>query len=73
MQTKIGSLIEASCNTFIGLMIASTLNYFIMPFFYSGVTVEKSVYISIIYTVFSVLRSYIVRRFFNKKEKSNVV
>lgn len=65
MQTRKQSLIEAISNTFIGLIVSATANYLVLPLFYEGVNVKNCVAVSIIFTVISIIRNYIVRRWFN--------
>ena len=65
-QSKKGSLIEALINTTIGFGINFTANLVILPLFgFENLTLETNFYIGIAYTVVSVARSYVVRRWFN--------
>lgn len=67
-QSKKGSLIEALINTAIGFGINFTANLVILPLFgFENLTLETNFYIGIAYTVVSVARSYVVRRWFNGK------
>ena len=66
-QTRKGSLIEALINTSIGFGINFTANLIILPLFgFESLTVETNFYIGIAYTVISVVRSYVIRRWFNQ-------
>lgn len=71
MQTRLESFIEANINTFIGFIISYILAYTVLPLY----GVERSLWISfqitIIYTIVSIIRNYIIRRFFNKKQRKN--
>jgi len=68
-QSKIGSLIESNINTAIGFFVSVATWKFIVPIFlpelepYSGW--DDSIYITLIFTVISIARNYIVRRVFN--------
>lgn len=65
-QSKKGSLYEALINTAIGFGINFTANLIILPMFgFDSLTVETNLYIGIAYTAISVVRSYVVRRWFN--------
>ena len=65
-QSKKGSLIEALINTAIGFSINFTANLIILPLFgFDSLTVETNFYIGIAYTIISVIRSYVIRRWFN--------
>ncbi len=66
-QTKLGSLIEVSINIFIGFWINFAANLVILPMFGFDVSISDNFLIGFMYTVVSVARSYIVRRWFEKK------
>ena len=69
MQTKKQSLIESLTSTTIGIMIGIVLNLTILPIFGYPVSLSDSLWISVIFTVISIIRSYIIRRWFNSKEE----
>lgn len=69
MQTKKQSLIESLTSTTIGIIIGIVLNLTILPIFGYPVSVVDSLWISVIFTVVSIIRSYIIRRWFNSKEE----
>ena len=69
MQTKKQSLIESLTSTTIGIIIGIVLNLTILPIFGYPVSLSDSLWISVIFTVVSIIRSYIIRRWFNSKEK----
>ena len=71
MQSKKQSLIESLTSTTIGIIIGIVLNLTILPIFGYPVSVVDSLWISLIFTAISVIRSYAVRRIFNSKEKMN--
>ena len=67
-QTRIGSFIEAWVNVFIGFWINFTANILILPFFgFTSLTLKTNFIIGLVYTVISVLRSYMIRRWFNAR------
>ena len=69
MQTKIQSFVEAVANTLSGLVLAFIVNMLLMGA--AGVTVTPKQNLLIVggHTIVSVIRSYVVRRFFNKRTK----
>ena len=69
MQTKKQSLIESLTSTTIGIIIGIVLNVTILPIFGYPVSLSDSLWISVIFTVVSIIRSYIIRRWFNSKEE----
>ena len=66
-QTKLGSFYEACINVAIGFGINFVANLLILPLFGFNITLSDNLYIGLLYTVISVLRSYVVRRWFNRK------
>ena len=69
MQTKRQSLIETLTSVFVGWLIGVILNLTILPLFDYNITVVDSLLVSLIFTVISVVRGYVIRRFFNSKER----
>lgn len=69
MQTKKQSFIESLTSTTIGIIIGIVLNLTILPIFGYPVSLSDSLWISVIFTVISIIRSYIIRRWFNSKEE----
>lgn len=67
-QTRLGSFIEAWINVAIGFCINFAANLLILPAFgFTSLTVAMNVYLGLIYTVISVVRSYAIRRWFNAR------
>ena len=69
MQTKRQSFIESLTSTTIGIIIGIVLNLTILPIFGYPVSLSDSLWISVIFTIVSIIRSYIIRRWFNSKEE----
>lgn len=66
-QSKMESLVEASLNTASGFVVSLFVWQFIAaPLFGYHVTWADNVLLTTLFTVVSVLRSYIWRRFFNR-------
>lgn len=65
-QTRKGSLIEALINTAIGFGINYLTNLLILPHFgFTSLTWDVNLLIGFSYTIISVVRGYVVRRWFN--------
>lgn len=64
-QTKKGSFIEALGNTIVGWVVNYIANLLILPMFGFNVTYSQAFYIGCIFTVISIVRSYVLRRVFN--------
>ena len=64
-QTRLGSLIEACINVAIGFAINMAANAVILPLIGFHITLQQNLFIGVLYTVISVARSYVVRRWFN--------
>ena len=69
MQSKRESMIESLTSTTIGIIIGIVLNLTILPIFGYPVSWSDSLWISVIFTIVSIIRSYVIRRFFNSKER----
>ena len=69
MQSKKESFIETLTSVFVGWLIGVILNLTILPLFDYNITVIDSLWVSLIFTVVSVIRGYIIRRWFNSKEE----
>ena len=69
MQTKKQTLIETLTSVFVGWLIGVILNMLVLPLFDYNITVIDSLWVSLIFTVVSVIRGYVIRRWFNSKEK----
>jgi hypothetical protein len=64
-QTKLGSFVEAWANIAVGFTINWCANMLVLPLFGFHVTGSQAFGIGIIFTVISLLRSYLLRRYFN--------
>lgn len=66
MQSRKGSLIESCINVVIGYGISFTANALVLPLFGFNISISQNLAIGAIFTVISIVRSYIIRRYFNK-------
>ena len=69
MQSKKQSLIETLTSVFVGWFISFITNMLVLPLFGYNINLTDGVLISIIFTAISVIRGYVVRRWFNSKEE----
>ena len=67
LQTKRQSLIETLTNVAIGYLISFIANMLVLPLFGYNINLTDGVLISIIFTIISIVRGYVVRRWFNSK------
>ena len=65
-QSKRGSLVEAALNTFLGWFVAFLANLAILPWFGLPVTPGKAAGIGVAFAVVSLVRSYLLRRLFER-------
>lgn len=70
MQSKLESLYEASINIFIGFVIAFISQLVFFPIVGIEVTLDQNFILTVLFTLVSIIRTYIVRRYFNKKSQS---
>lgn len=69
MQTKTQSLIESFCNILIGYVVAVISQLLVFPLFDINVPLSDNLLIGLYFTIISLVRSYIIRRYFNAKKK----
>ena len=69
MQTKKQSLVETLTNVGIGWFISFIANMLVLPLFGYNINLTDGVLISIIFTVISIIRGYVVRRWFNSRNE----
>lgn len=66
-QSRLGSLIEALFNVAIGFGINMAANFLILPLIGFNITLGQNLFVGVLYTVISVARSYVIRRWFNAR------
>lgn len=66
-QSRMGSLIEVCINILIGFVINWFANLLILPLFGFNVTGSQAFHMGLLFTVISVARSYVVRRWFERR------
>ena len=65
MQSRMMSAAEAVANVLVGYVISLAATAVVLPAFGYAVTVSDAVGISLVFTVISLARSYLIRRAFN--------
>jgi len=66
-QSKLGSLVEAAIGTAIGFVMSMALSMIIYPLHGHSFTLAQNASITAIFTVASIVRGYVVRRWFNAR------
>jgi acetyltransferase-like isoleucine patch superfamily enzyme len=69
MQSKRNSAFEAATNVTIGYLVSVLANVLILPLFGYNVTIGDSFAIGLAFTVVSLVRSYVLRRIFNRLDR----
>lgn len=64
-QTKLGSITEAWANIAVGFTINYIANLLIFPLFGMHISLRGNFLMGLIYTAISLVRSYVLRRWFN--------
>jgi len=68
-QSKLSSFIEANVNTIIGFVVSTLTWHYIVPLIFPQLAPHSgwgiAVWITVLFTVISVVRNYVVRRLFN--------
>ena len=64
-QTKIESLIESLVNILIGYLTALFSQFLIFPLFDINIPLSDNLLIGLYFTIISLARSYLIRRYFN--------
>ena len=67
MQTKFQSLLESFINILIGYFTALLSQILIFPLFNIYVSTQDNLLIGFYFTIISLIRSYLIRRYFNKR------
>ncbi len=66
-QTKIGSLIESLMNIAIGYFVALLSQIILFPLFDIHISLATNLWIGAWFTLISLIRSYVIRRWFNAR------
>lgn len=66
-QTRLESLLEACVQTAIGFCVTMALNPLVYPLFGHKFSFAQNLGITLIFTVVSIVRGYVLRRWFNAR------
>lgn len=66
-QSRRASIIEAWVNIFVGLSFNYCLNFLLLPMVGAKLTLATNFWLGSIFTAFSMLRQYAIRRWFNER------
>ena len=67
MQSKLESIFESLTNIILGYFIALITQIIIFPIFNIHTTPIQNIKIALIFSIVSICRNYLIRRFFNLK------
>lgn len=67
MQTRLDSLLESGVNILVGYLVALVSQLAIFPMFGIHVPLTTNLWIGFWFTLVSLVRSYLLRRYFNGK------
>ena len=67
MQTKFQSFVESLTNILIGYLTAICSQLAIFPLFNINIPIQDNLLIGLYFTLISLVRSYLIRRYFNNK------
>lgn len=67
MQTKKQSFIEALSNTAVGFCVSYASTFLIFPLVGMETSAGTNLLITVYFTIISIIRGYVIRRWFNKK------
>jgi hypothetical protein len=68
MQTRVSSAIESAINLAAGMAVSIAIQLVVYPVLDIPVTFGQNIIITSVFTVASLLRSYIIRRIFNARK-----
>ena len=67
MQSRLSSFIESMANVFIGYVVSLAVQLIVYPLFGASFSFMQNIQISLIFMVVAIIRSYIIRRWFNAR------
>jgi hypothetical protein len=71
-QTRLASFVESSANIVVGFTISYFANWYLLPLFgFHTMTPTQNFEIVMVFTVISLVRSFVLRRYFNNLKFGN--
>jgi membrane protein implicated in regulation of membrane protease activity len=71
MQSKLHSFLESALNIVIGYVVAILSQLIIFPMFGIHIPFHENLLMGLFFTVISLIRSYVIRRWFNRLHKNH--
>ena len=71
MQTRKQSLVESLTNVAVGYIVAVLSQLAVFPLFGITVSISDNLLIGLYFTVISLVRGYLIRRYFNNRNNCN--
>lgn len=69
MQSRFMSIVEANMNLAVGFLLAWAVNVWVLPFLFGvQVNMRQGFGMTMLFSVLSFARQYLLRRFFNNRE-----
>ena len=72
MQNKKESIIEVIVNVFVGYILNLLIQITLFPFFDIHISISDNMLLTLLFTTISMIRSYLIRRFFNKRSNNGI-
>lgn len=69
-QTRKHSAFEAVANVLVGYWVNMLANFALFPLFGWHITLQQNLQLGVLYTAISLVRSYCLRRLFNRQARS---
>ena len=66
-QSRIGSFLESITNTTVGFGIGVISQVFLFPLYGIEIPISTNLKLAVWFTIIGIVRSYVLRRWFNKK------
>lgn len=66
-QSRLSSLIEAVVSTVIGFAVSVFAGHFVFPHYGVHISLDTNLHITFWFTLISIVRGYVVRRWFNNR------
>ena len=67
MQSRLSSFIESMANVFIGYVVSLLVQLVVYPLFGASFSFMQNIQIGLIFMAVAIVRSYIIRRWFNAR------
>jgi len=72
MQSKRESIVEVIINVFVGYILNLLIQITLFPFFDIHISISDNMLLTLLFTTISMIRGYLIRRFFNKRSNNGI-